>query len=217
MAADPGSDLEEEAADVPYLLWTLPQELRDMIYELACDFEVTIFSTTRKSAVTTWNPAADMRLKAKQTNMGLLSACKQLRVEARKVWYKHTLFTFSSPIACATWFKRHVPAQFQSVVKHLRVTSPGAEGRWFSLVKQGGRMPLGRLMAIEIKYRAKETLLSVRAQIREPLLSVLPPDALQVEMFDSKWTPVWTSTPDEVELPRTKMKPARYFFPYYAN
>lgn len=53
-----------------------------------------------------------------------------------------------------------------------------------------------------MKENAQDTLLSVAAQIRQPLLSVLTAGALQVEMFNSKWQPVWTSKPGEVALPK---------------
>ena len=183
-----------------------------MIYEFACDFEINIISTTRKSMARTWDPNADMRLKAKQSNLGMLTTCKQLRIEAQKIYFKHSLFSFSSPIACATWFKRHVPARYQGVVNHLRVACPGDAGMWLSNIKQGRRIPMHKVMAVMTRDQGKETLLHARAQIREPLLSLLPPDALQVEVFDSEWKPTWTSKPDEVKLPRTKMRPARYVF-----
>ncbi|KAK4494428.1 hypothetical protein PRZ48_014726 [Zasmidium cellare] len=207
MAADPGSNSEEDTSDTPCLLWTLPQELRDMIYELACDFEVNIVSTTRKATNRKWNPKADVRIRARHTNMGLILACKDLRAEALKIWYTHTIFSCSSPIACATWYKRHVPSKFQGVVKHLRIASPGnGLGHYLKDIMTGQCVILIPDVARVIKIEAEETLLGVHGHLREPLRSTLQPGALQVELFNSEWEPTWTAKPSEIELPEQMWK-----------
>lgn len=186
MAPDADPDSEQKTGR-PCRLFDLPQELRDMVYEYACDFEVGIFSTTMRSMTTSWDPNANMRLRAKNTNMGTLKACKQLRAETQKIWYKRSIFHFSSPVACSIWLKQHVPEQSQGVVKELRIACPWWEGQWLLAVRQGRCTKISIQEARDTNKQAQDTLLSGFAQTRQPLLSVLSMGALQVEVFNSNW------------------------------
>ncbi|KAF2165970.1 hypothetical protein M409DRAFT_23697 [Zasmidium cellare ATCC 36951] len=186
-------------------LFTLPRELRDIIYEDACDeVEVTIRPGHDNK------PRRHARL-SPYANIGILTTCTQMRAEAQKIYYPKTLFAFTDIMSLAIWLRAQVPPALLGSIKTLRL----ACGRIKQLpiviayarrhVHQPGlcNLQIGFYQSFrkDAKAKLEEAKVSLNKMLGTNMLAILHPEAIQVPVVNGKFEVVWTCEPDAVPLP----------------
>ncbi|KAF2165971.1 hypothetical protein M409DRAFT_23698 [Zasmidium cellare ATCC 36951] len=181
------------------LLFTLPTELLDLIYEFTfSDFTVHIgarfcnygqdrFGYAGWKAVTLHgNP-----------NTGIIATCKQMRAETQRLYYERGVFSFEDAKACDTWLLRSVPPEMYSAIRVLRVPTPWCEDMFEDLEKKRFTYE-GSCVARLINDRALYTLREARAEIGQEILGRLSGGVLRAKAVDRMFGVVWTSMPWEL-------------------
>lgn len=196
-------------------LFTLPQELRDLIYEFACEnVTATIKSTMPISSTdpvsTSSLQDSKIPLTSRNSNIGILQVCRQIRSEATPIYFRHTIFAFASPRACVTWLKHHISIDQIACLERVRISEPGDDRVLQELKHEIADESHGRerdaafvksFLAWTIATRAAVTLRAVRDGLGIREHSVLGRTVLQVMVVNRRWEFVWTGEPYLVEAP----------------
>lgn len=184
--------------------WSLPRELRDLIYEYSCEgVQVSIKGEglTRRD---TQNRSSLVTLQTVgPSNTGMLRVCKQMRIEALPIYFLHTYFMFSGPFTCAAWLKRHVaPTGLMSKLKHLRIEheSPATERSWLKQKQKEYRQLGKRMSASNVRVIAIIILELLSRDLDSKEAAELSWDAVETLVIDVDMETSWTSDPAGFDL-----------------
>ncbi|KAF2165968.1 hypothetical protein M409DRAFT_23695 [Zasmidium cellare ATCC 36951] len=185
-------------------LFTLPRELRDLIYEFACEGSTASIKsiTPNTSKSTQFDP--NVALTTSNSNVSILQVSSQIRHEVEPIYYRRTIFTFSDANACIAWLKRRVPGPLLRHLRHLRVGDVKSR-ETLEVLKQkqleGRDVLLFVFGAGAIRQQATSTLKLTLNELTDEGLK-LGPGVVQVAVLGSNdCEMVWTATLAEIAMP----------------
>lgn len=166
-------------------LFSLPRELRDLIYEFACDdAEVKVFKSSTALIILT-----------SRTNTGIVSTCRQLRAEAQCIYWQKSRFCPTSAEVCAQWLQNCVPPTFLRDIKTIHISTPGQSVLAARTALANGDQAVPQATSSSIAWiqslAASEQDNFKRLVAGTPV--VLSPGVPQFEVVDEKCGVVWKS------------------------